>query len=102
MDTTRYNAQNANGLPHDWKTSHDAINHGAMNQWISAKGERCMGYFTREDIPYQYALADAFTVADHYFASLAGPTDPNRLYLWSGTAGPGTDGTTGPFTDNSV
>ncbi|MEV0261641.1 phosphocholine-specific phospholipase C [Streptomyces sp. NPDC050617] len=102
MDTTRFNAQNANGLPHDWKTSHDAINHGAMNQWISAKGERCMGYFTREDIPYQYALADAFTVADHYFASLAGPTDPNRLYLWSGTAGPGTDGTTGPFTDNSV
>ncbi|MBT2383175.1 phosphocholine-specific phospholipase C [Streptomyces sp. ISL-11] len=102
MDTTRYNAQNADGLPHDWKTGHDAINHGAMNRWISAKGERSMGYFTREDIPYQYALADAFTVADHYFCSMAGPTDPNRLYLWSGTAGPGTDGTTGPFTDNSV
>ncbi|MBF6054346.1 hypothetical protein AF335_28650 [Streptomyces eurocidicus] len=102
MDTTRYNAQNADGLPHDWRTGHDAINRGAMNKWISAKGERCMGYFTREDIPYQYALADAFTVADHYFCSMAGPTDPNRLYLWSGTAGPGTDGTTGPFTDNSV
>ncbi|WP_432164711.1 alkaline phosphatase family protein [Streptomyces sp. bgisy031] len=61
-----------------------------------------MGYLTREDIPYQYALADAFTLADHYFCSLAGPTDPNRLYLWSGTASPGTDGTTGPFTDNEV
>ncbi|MCD9142920.1 phosphocholine-specific phospholipase C [Streptomyces albireticuli] len=102
MDTTRYNAQNADGLPHGWKDGHEAINRGAMNKWISAKGERCMGYFTREDIPYQYALADAFTVADHYFCSMAGPTDPNRLYLWSGTAGPGTDGTTGPFTDNSV
>ncbi|KJY43070.1 hypothetical protein VR41_04940 [Streptomyces sp. NRRL B-1568] len=102
MDTTRFNAQNADGLPHDWKSGHEAINHGAMNQWVSAKGERCMGYFTREDIPYQYALADAFTLADHYFCSMAGPTDPNRLYLWTGTPGPGTDGTTGPFTDNSV
>ncbi|MGW1201050.1 phosphocholine-specific phospholipase C [Streptomyces sp. NPDC002536] len=102
MDTTRFNAQNADGLPHDWTTGHNAINHGAMNKWVSAKGERCMGYFTREDIPYQYALADAFTVADHYFCSMAGPTDPNRLYLWTGTPGPGTDGTTGPFTDNSV
>ncbi|GAA3049789.1 hypothetical protein GCM10020000_33020 [Streptomyces olivoverticillatus] len=102
MDTTRFNAQNADGLPHDWKSGHEAINHGAMNQWVSAKGERCMGYFTREDIPYQYALADAFTLADHYFCSMVGPTDPNRLYLWTGTPGPGTDGTTGPFTDNSV
>ena len=32
---------------------------------------------------------------------MAGPTDPNRLYLWTGTAGPGKDGTTGPWTDNT-
>ncbi|MET8702456.1 alkaline phosphatase family protein, partial [Kitasatospora sp. NPDC004723] len=101
MDTTKYNAQNAGGLAHDWATGHQAINNGAMNKWIAAKGERTMGYFTREDIPYQYALADAFTLCDAYFTSLAGPTDPNRLYLWTGTAGPGRDGTTGPWIDNT-
>ncbi|WP_431681005.1 phosphocholine-specific phospholipase C [Kitasatospora sp. KL5] len=101
MDTTRYNAQNAGGLPHDWATGHQAINNGAMNKWIAAKGERAMGYFTREDIPYQYALADEFTLCDAYFCSMAGPTDPNRLYLWTGTAGPGRDGTTGPWIDNT-
>ena len=72
-----------------------------MDKWVAAKGERTMGYFTREDIPYQYALADAFTICDGYFCSMNGPTDPNRLYLWSGTAGPGRDGTTGPWTDNT-
>ncbi|MBP2707007.1 phospholipase C, phosphocholine-specific [Microbispora sp. RL4-1S] len=102
MDTTKYNAQNAGGLPHDWDTGHQAVGGGAMDRWVAAKGERTMGYFTRDDIPYQYALADAFTLCDGYFCSLNGPTDPNRLYLWSGTAGPGRDGTTGPFTDNSV
>ncbi|MDH6126075.1 phospholipase C, phosphocholine-specific [Kitasatospora sp. GP82] len=101
MDTTRYNAQNAGGLAHDWATGHQAINNGAMNKWVAAKGERTMGYFTRADIPYQYALADAFTLCDAYFCSLAGPTDPNRLYLWTGTAGPGRDGTTGPWIDNT-
>ncbi|MDF9811087.1 phospholipase C, phosphocholine-specific [Streptomyces sp. SPB162] len=102
MDTSKYNAQNAAGLPHDWNTGHQAVNNGAMNAWIAAKGERTMGYFTRADIPYQYALADAFTVCDAYFCSLAGPTIPNRLYLWSGTSGPGHDGTTGPWTDNTA
>ncbi|AWS42808.1 phosphocholine-specific phospholipase C [Streptosporangium sp. 'caverna'] len=101
MDTTKYNAQNAGGLPHDWDTGHTAVNGGAMDKWVSAKGERTMGYFTRQDIPYQYALADAFTICDGYFCSMNGPTDPNRLYLWSGTAGPGRDGTTGPWTDNT-
>ncbi|MFJ5921830.1 phosphocholine-specific phospholipase C [Kitasatospora sp. NPDC092948] len=101
MDTTKYNAQNAGGLPHDWATGHQAINNGAMNKWIAAKGERAMGHFTREDIPYQFALADEFTLCDAYFCSLAGPTDPNRLYLWTGTSGPGRDGTTGPWIDNT-
>ncbi|MEU9851240.1 phosphocholine-specific phospholipase C [Streptomyces sp. NPDC047985] len=101
MDSTKFDAQNADGLPHDWESGHDAINNGAMNRWTSAKGERSMGYLTREDIPYQYALADAFTLCDAYFCSLAGPTSPNRLYLWTGTVGPGRDGTTGPWIDNT-
>ena len=39
-----------------------------------------MGYYTRADLPYYYAAADAFTLCDHYYSSVIGPTDPNRLY----------------------
>jgi phospholipase C len=102
FDTGTFKAQAFGGLDHGWDSGHQAVNDGAQNQWIAAKGQFTMGYFTRADIPFQYALADAFTVCDSYFTSLNGPTDPNRLYLWTGTSGPGEDGTTGPFTDNSI
>ena len=46
-----------------------------------------MGYFTREDLPFYYALADAFTICDGYHASIFGPTNPNRMFLFSGTSG---------------
>src|SRR5262249_22108126 len=55
--------------------------------WIPAKGTTAMIYYTREDIPYHFALADAFTVCDSYFCSLMGPTDPNRYHLWTGWVG---------------
>src|SRR3954447_15369055 len=37
MDTTTHNAQNADGLPHDWDTGHTAVNNGAMDKWVAAK-----------------------------------------------------------------
>jgi hypothetical protein len=46
-----------------------------------------MTYHTRKDLPYQYALADAFTVCDNYHCSLLGPTDPNRYHMWTGWVG---------------
>jgi phospholipase C len=58
-----------------------------------------MGYFTRDDIPWRYALADQYTICDQYFCSLNGPTVPNRLYQWSGTVDPaGKNG--GPVVEN--
>jgi phospholipase C len=72
-------------LDHNWKASHDLWkNHDA---WIPVKGPLSMGYFTREDIPFYYALADAFTVCDAYHASIFGPTNPNRMFLFTGTSG---------------
>jgi phospholipase C len=47
-----------------------------------------MGYYTRADIPYYYALADAFTICDNYFCSVMGPTDPNRLYTMAASLDP--------------
>ena len=42
-----------------------------------------LGYYTREDIPFYYALADAFTICDQHFCSALTGTTPNRLYLWT-------------------
>ena len=52
-----------------------------------------MGYYTRADLPMHYLLADAFTVCDHYFSSVMGPTAPNRMYWMTGMLDPdGVDG----------
>jgi phospholipase C len=59
-----------------------------------------MGYYERSDIPFHYALADAFTICDGYHCSVFGPTNPNRVLSMSGTVDPG--GTMGgPVLDNS-
>jgi phospholipase C len=60
-----------------------------------------MGYFTRQDLPFQYALADAFTLCDGYHCGVLGPTHPNR-YMWmTGTIDP--DGVAGgPALDNNA
>jgi phospholipase C len=42
-----------------------------------------MGYFTRSELSFYYALADAFTICDGYHCSVLGPTDPNRLMAMS-------------------
>ncbi|MFI6642841.1 phosphocholine-specific phospholipase C [Streptomyces sp. NPDC050504] len=75
------------GLNHDWAGGHKAFNNGRYDQWIPAKSAGTMAYLTRQDIPFHYALADAFTVCDAYHCSFIGATDPNRYYLWSGHTG---------------
>jgi phospholipase C len=47
-----------------------------------------MGYYTRADLSYYYAMADAFTICDNYFCSVMGPTDPNRLYTMAASLDP--------------
>ncbi|MEO8053241.1 MAG: phospholipase C, phosphocholine-specific, partial [Acidobacteriota bacterium] len=73
--------------PHGWNDTHAAWNGGKHDQWVPNKGVRTMIYHTRQDIPYQFALADAFTVCDAYHCSVMGPTDPNRYHLWTGWLG---------------
>ncbi|WP_431920355.1 phosphocholine-specific phospholipase C [Amycolatopsis tucumanensis] len=86
-------------LDHSWEGGHAAWNQGRYDRWIPAKTATTMAYLTREDIPFHYALADAFTICDAYHCSLIGPTDPNRYYMWSGyTGNDGTGG--GPVIDN--
>lgn len=72
-------------VDHRWKGSHALWKD--YDAWMEVKGERCMGYFTRADLPFYYALADAFTVCDAYYCSHHGPTNPNRMHLFTGTSG---------------
>src|SRR5579871_1730169 len=75
------------GTGHGWNGIHAAWNQGQYDNWANQQGPIAMSYFTRDDIPYHYALADAFTVGDAYYCSIMGPTNPNRMYLWSGCIG---------------
>jgi phospholipase C len=45
-----------------------------------------MTYWTGADLPFYYALASTFPLADRWFSSCLGPTFPNRRFLISGTA----------------
>src|SRR5258708_26115240 len=40
-----------------------------------------IGYYGEQDIPFCAALARNYTTCDRYFASVLGPTFPNRLFL---------------------
>ena len=88
------------GLPHDWASGHDAVNRGRGDRWALAKSPPTMAYYQGADIPFHFALADAFTICDAYHSSLVGPTHPNRMFLWSGTNGQH-DRADGPRIDNS-
>jgi phospholipase C len=43
-----------------------------------------IGYYGEADIPFYAALARNYTTCDHYFASILGPTFPNRMFLYAG------------------
>src|ERR1700678_4212921 len=73
-------------LDHSWEGDHAARNGGQWNNWVAAKSEETMGYFTRNEIPFQYAVADAFTICDGYHQAIMAPTSPNRMYFWTGTS----------------
>ena len=81
-------------LPHSWENQVDARNGGKSDKWLDVKksGNKkyanmplTLGYYNRDDIPFYYALADAFTICDQNFCSSLTGTTPNRLYFWTGT-----------------
>jgi phospholipase C len=73
----------------------------AIDSYDGNAGQYSMAYFKRDDIPFHWALADAFTICDGYHSSVLGPTWPNRLYLMTGQIDPsGAHG--GPIYGNTV
>lgn len=45
-----------------------------------------MGYYPLDFLPALHALAREFTICDHWFSSLPGPTWPNRFFALTGTS----------------
>jgi phospholipase C len=95
LDTTRTSAAAVADTGHGWPVQHQSWNGGKMDNWLpahrasdGAAGPLVMGYYTRRDIPFHYALADAFTVCDNYHCSVIGPSQPNHVYAVSGTIDP--------------
>lgn len=96
LDTKTTNAQRLHDLSHSWNALHASWNRGRLDGFVSAhratddgSGPLTMGYYTRDDLPFYYALADAFTICDGYHCSMMGPTFPNRYYWLSATVDPG-------------
>jgi phospholipase C len=63
------------------------------NKLNSAANEYCnvMSGFTKESLPVMNTLAQEFAVFDRLFASVPGPTWPNRLYALTATSMGNTD-----------
>jgi phospholipase C len=108
LDTRRTSAQKLPSTSHAWSVQHDAWNGGRMDNWMpahraadGAKAPYVMGYHTRADIPFQFALAEAFTICDTYHCSVLGPTWPNRMYWMTATIDPDNTGG-GPMINNKA
>jgi phospholipase C len=97
FDTTTTNGECVADISHEWKMLHECWNGGALDKFLESHlkakaeggnpkfGYNTMGYYTKQDLPFFHALAENFTICDHYFCSVLGPTDPNRLYSMSAT-----------------
>jgi phospholipase C len=85
-------------LSHTWPAEHMSRGQGDNADFVRTHtaadfegaeyGVLTMGYYDRRDLPFYYALADAFTICDNYHCSVMGPTHPNRLMALSGTIDP--------------
>src|SRR6266576_2144560 len=69
LDTSKTNAACTHDITHDWVPQHQSWDSGAMDGFVASRlatnsndAVLTMGYYTRADLPFYYAVADAFTV----------------------------------------
>jgi phospholipase C len=68
---------------HDYNQARVQWDSGAMDGFIkngSGNDDYALGYYVRNQLPTNAALVDNFVVCDNWFASILGPTFPNRFY----------------------
>lgn len=85
LDTETTTAMRVPGTPHSWGDAHAAWDLGRFGRWVEVKQFQSMGYYERADIPFQTALAEAFTICDHHHCALQTGTLANRTVFMTGT-----------------
>ena len=85
LNTKNTSALRVPSTPHTFNNAQAAWNQGKFGFWPKFKTPMSMGYYHREDIPFQFALADAFTICDAHHCSVTTGTDPNRIMFFSGS-----------------
>jgi len=85
LDTEASSAMRVPGTPHTWPDAQLSWDQGRFGQWPRYKQFQSMGYYLEADIPFQRALADAFTLCDAHHCSVQTGTLPNRVVFMTGT-----------------
>ena len=85
LDSATTSALRVPGTPHSFDNAQAAWNQGKFGLWPKYKTQFSMGHYRRADLPWQFALAEAFTICDAYHCSITTGTDPNRVMFWSGS-----------------
>jgi phospholipase C len=85
LDTKTTTAMRVPGTPHTWPDAQLAWDQGRLYQWPRYKNFSSMGYYQEADIPFQRALAEAFTLCDAHHCSIQTGTLPNRVVFMTGT-----------------
>jgi phospholipase C len=85
---------------HSYNGGRVQYNNGACDGFLrSGRNDVfAIGYYRQRDLAFLGAAAPYWTVCDRFFASLMGPTFPNRLYLHAGV----TDRLTNTFSVSSL
>jgi phospholipase C len=52
-----------------------------------AQAGQAMACFSQNELPTLNALASEFVLCDHWFSAMAGPTEPNRMFVHAATCG---------------
>lgn len=77
-------------INHAGDAARTAINKGKMNGFDKLQGaiqdgrDIALSQHDEQDIPNYWAYAKAFTLDDHFFSTIAGPTFPNHLAMVAG------------------
>jgi phospholipase C len=81
---------------HSWLGTHRQVNYDQpnaarraplMNGFVRVDhSAQVMGFYTQDELPFYYELAQRFAISDRFFAPVLGPTFPNRAYLMAATS----------------
>ncbi len=75
-----------NGVGNNWNLAHHSYTGHTNEGFVEASTGEALGYFEGRDLPFTWSMATTFPIADRWFASVPGQTDPNRRYLFAGTS----------------